>query len=62
MGQEKEIEIQDDAPGAAPGISFPDIIKYGALLQKLIEILAQGEGGFDVKFKGIRKHVEITNL
>jgi len=58
----QEIVIQEDAPGAAPGISFGDILKYGALLTKLIEILTAGEGGFDVKFKGIRKHVEITNL
>ena len=58
----EEIEIKEDAPGAAPGLGLGDIIKYADLLQKVITILAQGEGGFDLKYKGIRKHIEITNI
>lgn len=63
MGNE-ELEIKDDAPGAAPvqGLGLGDIIKYGPVIQKVIQILTTGEGEFDVKVGGIRKHVAISNL
>ena len=60
----QELEIKEDAPGArqAPGLGLGDIIKYGDLLAKIIAILAAGEGEFDFKYHGIRKHVQITNI
>ena len=59
--QVEEIEVQE-TPGAAPGISFGDLIKWAPVLQKVIQLLMSGEGEFDVKAGAIRKHIKITNL
>lgn len=60
----EELEIKEDVPGAAPvpGLGLGDILKYGTLLEKIIPLLVSGEGEFDFKFHGIRKHIAITNL
>lgn len=64
MGQEtQEIEIQE-TQGAGPlqGLGLGDIIKYGPVIQKVIELVTSGEGEFDVKVGAIRKHIAVTNL
>jgi hypothetical protein len=61
---EKELEIKEDVPGAeaVPGLGLGEVLKYAGLLEKIIPILLAGEGEFDFKFKGVRKHIAITNL
>lgn len=44
------------------GLSMGDIIKYGPVVQKVIDLILKGTGGFDVKLGAIRKHIEITDI
>ena len=57
-----EIEVDEQAPGVAPGIGLGDILKYYPVLMKIMEIAAAGEGEFDLKVGHVRKHVAITNI
>lgn len=56
--------VIEETQGAAPlqGLSLGDIIKYGPVVQKVIDLILKGEGGFDVKVGPIRKHIEVTDL
>lgn len=58
--------VIEETQGAAPlqGLSLGDIIKYGPVVQKVIDLIVilKGEGGFDVKVGPIRKHIEVTDL
>lgn len=59
MGQAKEITIADEAPGAAPGLSFADVIKYLPLIQELIAAVAAGAGSFVLSIKGRKFRITV---
>lgn len=62
MGQEQEFVVQEDAPGAAPGISFGHIIKYWDIIQQVIAALTSPEKiSFIVRALGFKKRVTIED-
>ena len=60
--QEQEIVIQEDAPGAAPGVSFMDLFKYLPVINQVISALTgAGPISFVVRVLGKKKRITVED-